>query len=70
VHKWVTKREKGERREIKGSILSHANATPGAGQCQQQADCSLSSASGRSTPDTLDIWSKIWSDLEYVIGVL
>jgi hypothetical protein len=27
------------------------------------------SASGRRTPDTPDIWSEIWSNLECVIGV-
>jgi hypothetical protein len=31
--------------------------------------CGLS-ASGRRSPDTPDIWSKIWSNLDYVIADL
>jgi hypothetical protein len=32
-------------------------------------ECQGASASGRSSPDTPDIWSKIWSDLDYFIAV-
>jgi hypothetical protein len=35
----------------------------------QQLTCAVQpSASGRRTPDTPDIWSKIWSRLEFVFG--
>jgi hypothetical protein len=47
-----------------------AFTSPAASSQQPVAGLVLASASGRSTPDTPDIWSKIWSDLEYFIGVL